>query len=80
MSNCPNCHGPIAIRNPTGTCDHLYWPDYLTPEARKLVERVERDGFRECDVCGEMRDDVSTFYYPPVGDTSACAKCRGDDA
>jgi hypothetical protein len=75
MNNCPNCHGPIAIRNPTGACDHLYWPDYLTPEARKLV-----DALRECDVCGEMSDDVSTFFYPPVGDTSACGKCRGDEA
>jgi hypothetical protein len=33
---------------------------------------------RECDVCGEMKDDVSTFFYPTVGDTSACAKCRGE--
>ena len=35
---CPACEGPIAIRNPTGSCDHLYWPDLLTPEARKKVE------------------------------------------
>lgn len=26
---CPNCGGPIAVRNPTGHCDHLYYPDYL---------------------------------------------------
>ena len=32
---CLHCGGPIAIRNPTGTCDHLYWPEYLTEEARK---------------------------------------------
>lgn len=32
---------------------------------------------RECDVCGELRDDVTTFFYEPVGDTSACGKCRG---
>jgi hypothetical protein len=24
---CPKCHGPIATRNPTGLCDHLYYPD-----------------------------------------------------
>ena len=34
---CPNCKGLKSIRNPTGTCDHLYWPDYLTPEARAKV-------------------------------------------
>lgn len=26
---CPNCGGRIAIRNPTGHCDHLYYPDYM---------------------------------------------------
>lgn len=37
MSNdaiCHHCNGPIAVRNPSGTCDHLYWPDNLTAEAR----------------------------------------------
>jgi hypothetical protein len=24
---CHHCHGPIAVRNPTGICDHLYYPD-----------------------------------------------------
>jgi hypothetical protein len=31
---CKHCGGPIAIRNPTGTCEHLYWPDNLTDEAK----------------------------------------------
>jgi hypothetical protein len=31
---CKHCGGPIAIRNPSGACDHLYWPDYLTDEAK----------------------------------------------
>lgn len=25
---CPDCDGPIAIRNPTGHCDHLRYPEY----------------------------------------------------
>ena len=25
---CPDCEGDTAIRNPTGNCDHLYYPDY----------------------------------------------------
>lgn len=31
---CKHCGGEIAIRNPTGKCDHLYWPDNLTDEAK----------------------------------------------
>lgn len=27
MGKCPHCGGDIEIRNPTGTCDHLYYPD-----------------------------------------------------
>ena len=33
---CKHCGGPIEIRNPTGQCDHLYWPDYLTDEAKRV--------------------------------------------
>jgi len=32
---CKHCGGPITVRNPTGKCDHLYWPDMLTDEAKK---------------------------------------------
>lgn len=31
---CKHCGGPISIRNPTGNCDHLYFPDLLTDEAK----------------------------------------------
>lgn len=27
MKVCPHCKGDIEIRNPTGFCDHLYYPD-----------------------------------------------------
>ena len=42
---CKHCGGPIAIRNPAGKCDHLYWPDCLTDEAKQangfvLVEKI----------------------------------------
>lgn len=33
-STCKYCSGLIAVRNPTGKCDHLYWPNMLTDEAR----------------------------------------------
>jgi len=32
---CKHCGGKIAIRNPTGKCDHLHWPDILTDEAKR---------------------------------------------
>jgi hypothetical protein len=34
---CPNCGGTVRVRNPTGRCDHLYWPDMLTPEAKAKI-------------------------------------------
>jgi hypothetical protein len=37
---CKHCHGPKEVRNPTGSCDHLYWPDMLTDEAKRA------NGFR----------------------------------
>lgn len=38
---CPNCGGSVHVRNPTGACDHLYWPDMLTPEAREKIGQSE---------------------------------------
>lgn len=32
---CKHCGGPIETRNSTGTCDHLYWPENLTDEAKR---------------------------------------------
>lgn len=26
-TTCAHCKGPIAIRNPKGFCDHLYYPE-----------------------------------------------------
>ena len=31
---CLHCGGRIAVRNPSGECDHLCWPDNLTDAAR----------------------------------------------
>ncbi len=39
---CPACGGLIIVRNPTGRCDHLRWPDSLTPEAMQLVEKAKK--------------------------------------
>ncbi len=29
---CPDCWGEIKIRNPTGRCDHLHYPEYKKVE------------------------------------------------
>jgi len=34
VQTCKHCGGNIEIRNPCGDCDHLYWPDMLTDEAK----------------------------------------------
>ena len=38
---CPNCKGSVMVRNPSGSCDHLYWPDMLTPEAKEKIGDAE---------------------------------------
>lgn len=35
IEKCAHCGGLVAIRNPRGDCDHLYWPDNLTEEAKR---------------------------------------------
>lgn len=35
VDTCKHCGGDRATRNPTGSCDHLYWPDNLTDEAKR---------------------------------------------
>lgn len=35
---CPNCGGDIAIRNPTGHCDHLYYPENVPHKKHKNWE------------------------------------------
>lgn len=38
---CKHCGGPKALRNPSGACDHLYWPDFLTDEAKRANGYVQ---------------------------------------
>lgn len=35
---CPTCEGLIAIRNPTGFCDHLYYPENKTTHAELITK------------------------------------------
>lgn len=58
---CKHCGGEIAKRNPTGTCDHLHWPDNLTDTAKlanglKHVEMVSVTWIKEDVSAAEMID------------------------
>lgn len=49
---CPNCQGSVHVRNPSGSCDHLYWPDMLTEEAKQkigqpVLAEIQADCMRE---------------------------------
>jgi hypothetical protein len=67
---CPWCHGPIAIRNPTGACDHLHYPDYLTPTARAYVELDEPRGWSAAEEpCSERVTNIAPYEtYDPKGE------------
>ena len=36
---CEHCHADKRIRNPTGTCDHLYYPEYCETCNRREQKR-----------------------------------------
>jgi hypothetical protein len=44
---CRHCGGDLSIRNPTGKCDHLYYPDYCEACKNiysKLKKKDNKDG------------------------------------
>lgn len=47
---CKYCGGEIVVRNPTGRCDHLYWPELLTDEAKAA------NGYKQVQVSRWVRE------------------------
>lgn len=49
-------------------------------DAAERDYKSERDTPRasECDCCGKMKYDCEDIYVSYVGDTHACADCRGE--
>ena len=44
MEKCPICNTDKKIRNPTGNCDHLYYPDYLKiKNALQTLEELRKE-------------------------------------
>jgi hypothetical protein len=52
---CLNCGEPIAIRNPTGHCDHLYYPEYR----QKYAVRTPRERYSRLPY--ELADAMKKF-------------------
>ena len=67
---CPYCAGPIAIRNPTGKCDHLYYPDYVnkdlksTPAPLATAAKVEEPLAVLADRKGLEIAKIASYAYP----------------
>jgi len=51
MKKCKYCGGDIEIRNPTGKCDHLYYPENCEGYKNELfdlfVKRARNTGFTD---------------------------------
>ena len=48
--SCKYCGGDIAIRNPTGKCDHLYYPENVNKSFQMVNEKGEPEGYF-CQCC-----------------------------
>jgi hypothetical protein len=50
---CKWCGGLIALGNPMGNCSHVYWPDFLTDEAKRA------NGFTPKLTIAWMKEDAT---------------------
>lgn len=65
--NCKHCGGLIAIRNPRGDCDHLYWPDMLTDQALIANGFLPRDPILQKAV--DLKSEVDSVGNPELSAT-----------
>lgn len=38
---CKHCNMPIRLRNPSGFCDHLHYPDYCKVCKKRILDKIE---------------------------------------
>ena len=57
---CTHCGKPIAIRNPSGYCDHLYYPDNCKICKRRKDTLENRRKFLKAE-CGFTDEQVFEF-------------------
>lgn len=68
-NECPHCKGDIAIRNPMGFCDHLYYPTNCEvcknqPKPTEEWEKEYENEFwflKQVNVEGDLYDHVKDF-------------------
>ena len=66
MNKCPHCGGDIAVRNPTGKCDHLYYPDYC--EVCSEIEHLKKTKIPRCTICKKDYKKINEHQYEPTCD------------
>ena len=62
---CPKCGGLISIRNPTGKCDHLYYPENRDSGIKD---------FKTCGICGGILVYIRG-RYPNHDNRLVCPCC-----
>lgn len=76
-NKCPHCKMDIAIRNPSGFCDHLYYPDYCEV-CKKREGKDEED--KLIKFMQEYLDNVKNVWGCPICGHDHYATTPDEDA
>lgn len=62
---CKHCNMPVEIRNPSGYCDHLYYPDYCKIcQKIQSNEKVIKTKIKKLEkLIKEIKDDAPKTKY-----------------
>lgn len=73
---CPHCGGSLDVRNPTGLCDHLYYPDscQTCQEIEKLKRLQAELGFRVPSKVAAIGSDGKNLVVWGIGDDAKSAE------
>ena len=85
---CEYCGGLISIRNPTGKCDHLYYPENVNKNykkespkkwARAVIKYDDGDYKSDSKLFSHLEDAVAHFSRMHFGAGSVIYPARFDD-
>ena len=76
---CKHCGGEVRIRNPTGKCDHLYWPENLTDEAKRANGIPIEISREELERKATRFDALLAATKTAHADMMACARDLNDE-
>lgn len=91
---CKWCNGPIAVRNPTGKCDHLYYPENVNKELKKEACKHQwiagmATKIPYCGLCGKLYGEPTPITSSEQEEcvhewkefhTGSCKKCGAEMA